>query len=375
MTDDLIIIPATDEQYLVEQLISYIGNKRKLVPFIRDVVIEIKDELSKGKVSVFDGFAGSGVVSRSMKKHASVLHTNDLETYARLINECYLSDPTAEQKADINDYIDYLNVNKLTKEFDTGIIEKLYAPADDENIKQAERVFYTNENAKIIDNIRRLIARDVPEEYQTYMLAPLLHQASVHNNTSGVFKGFYKNSSTGLGQFGGNARNCLSRITNEIELQQPIFSAFPCETHVYQADTNELIKTLPEVDIAYYDPPYNQHPYGSNYFMLNVISNYVEPEEVSKVSGIPTDWNKSAYNKKAEAITAFASLIGDTKAKYILISYNTEGILSVDELTAIFERFGKVTLRKKVYPVFRARRKSETLTHRNLDELIFVVQK
>ena len=365
--------PKNDDDFVSSQLISYIGNKRKLVDFIESAVIDLKAHLGKDKISFFDGFSGSGVVSRAMRKHASLLIGNDMETYSHLIGKCYLSNQSEVPMELLEEKIALLNLNRNTTKFGEGIIEKLYAPKDDNDIQLGERVFYTNQNAKIIDNMRRMIGEFEPELFP-YLIAPLLHEASVHTNTSGVFKGFYKNSATGIGQFGGNARNCLNRIEAEIMLTAPIFSKYECDHVMYQSDTNELIKELPEVDIAYYDPPYNQHPYGSNYFMLNVIADYIEPTEVSNVSGIPVDWNKSAYNKKKEATEAFKGLISNTRAKYILISYSTEGIMSVDELTDIFKNYGKVSILTKSYPVFRG---SRNLSGRSktLDELIFVIEK
>jgi adenine-specific DNA-methyltransferase len=94
------------------------------------------------------------------------------------------------------------------------------------------------------------------------------------------------------------------------------------------------VKELPDdIDIIYLDPPYNQHPYGSNYFMLNIISRNIEPEELSKVSGIPKKWNKSKYNSKSTAFDAMRDLITESlkKATYILVSYNNEGIIKNED--------------------------------------------
>ena len=46
---------------------------------------------------------------------------------------------------------------------------------------------------------------NVPEDLKVYLLAPLLSEASIHANTSGVFKGFYKDSKKNIGKFGGNS--------------------------------------------------------------------------------------------------------------------------------------------------------------------------
>ena len=54
-------------------------------------------------------------------------------------------------------------------------------------------------------------------------------------------------------------------------------SRFECDYVVHQMDANHLVGDVGGFDVAYFDPPYNQHPYGSNYFMLNLLVNYEEP--------------------------------------------------------------------------------------------------
>ena len=133
----------------------------------------------------------------------------------------------------------------------------------------------------------------------------------------------------------------------------PILSQNNCNVHVFQGDSNIVCKKLPHVDLAYLDPPYNQHPYGSNYFMLNLINNYKEPDNVSSVSGIPVGWNKSTYNKKNEALESMRQLCNDLNATYILISYNSEGFISYEEMVEMLEQLGEVRAFDKKYNVFR----------------------
>src|SRR6185312_3073078 len=106
-------------------------------------------------------------------------------------------------------------------------------------IQPGERVFYTRRNALYLDSARRAIA-NLPENLQPYFLAPLLAAASVHANTSGVFKGFYK-SRDGIGQFGGHGKDALARILKPIALQLPVLSRFECETHVTRMDANAFV--------------------------------------------------------------------------------------------------------------------------------------
>ena len=344
---------AEKKEYLTEQIITYLGNKRSLLNFIENAVNLVLKELNTDKIDTFDVFAGSGVVSRFLKQYSTNLYSNDLEDYCYTINSCYLSNEDDINMEELKYWYNYVN-DLLTNKplLQDGFIARLYSPKDDQNIQPGERVFYTTRNARYIDTARQYI-EDVPEPYKTLLLGPLLYEASTKNNTSGVFKGFYKNSSTHLGQYGGDGKNALNRIMADIELKLPILSQNHCNVNVLQGDSNIICKQLPHVDLAYLDPPYNQHPYGSNYFMLNLINNYKEPQIISSVSGIPTNWNKSNYNKKAEALTSMQNLCRDLKATYILISYNSEGFISYEEMVKMLKELGTVRVFDKKYNVFR----------------------
>jgi adenine-specific DNA-methyltransferase len=360
------------EEYLTRQLITYIGNKRALLDFIGNGIGKVQRKLYKNKLKTFDVFSGSGIAARYFKQFSELLIVNDLEKYSALINECYLSNEDEIDFSLLREYYQEL-ISKSNKGLIKGIISELYAPNDDKKIKSHERVFYTSRNAMYIDTIRQLIDK-IPQNEQKYFLAPLLSEASIHANTSGVFKGFYKNKETGIGQFGGKNRDALFRITGDIKLPFPVFSNFNCDTIICNNDSNEIIKMLPEVDLAYLDPPYNQHPYGSNYFMLNLILDYKYPEKTSKVSGIPKDWNRSAYNKENHALNALTHLVENINAKYVLISFNSEGFISVEQMKHMLKRFGKLEVLETKYNVFRG---SRNLNNReiHIKEYLYLLEK
>lgn len=360
-------------EYLSDQIITYLGNKRALLSFIGAAVEEVRTELDKAKLDIADVFSGSGVVSRYMKQYADTLYVNDLEDYCESINRCYLANA---EDVDICQLENYYTVIKSKLDNDPlrdGFIAQMYSPADDQDIQPGERAFFTTRNARYIDTARQLI-EEVPEPYRVYLLAPLLYEASVHNNTSGVFKGFYKNSRTGIGQFGGDGRNALTRILGDIELKMPIFSRFSCRVQIHKEDANRLAVALPQVDLAYIDPPYNQHPYGSNYFMLNLINNYCRPTAVSRVSGIPVDWHKSQYNKKATAKESVRRLCSDLNARYLLISFSNDGFIQKDEMLELLSQLGEVRVWDKDYNTFRGCR---NLNGRDLHikEYLYLVKK
>ena len=367
-------IPHIENQdYLNKQIITYLGNKRALLYFIEEGLAIIKKKLDKKKLDIFDLFSGSGIVSRFFKKHANRLIANDLEKYSEVINRCYLTNFSQFNKNAFVEIYNSIIFELENKSLKKGIITELYAPEDDNNITLGERVFYTRRNAMYLDTARQLID-NVPAEYKNFLLAPLLSEASIHTNTSGVFKGFYKNSKTGLGKFGGDKSNALPRILSDIHIPFPVFSNFECDVEIYRHNSNEIVKHVNEVDLAYIDPPYNQHPYGSNYFMLNLLTDYLKPKKISNVSGIPADWNRSSYNKNRTAITVFKDLIGNIKAKYLLISFNSEGFISMEEMISLLKEIGKIEVLETHYSTFKG---SRNLRNRKIHvkEYLYLVDK
>ena len=364
--------PGEKKEYLTQQLITYIGNKRALLGFIEEGIARIQKKLQKKKLRMADIFSGSGIVARFFKQYSDLLIVNDMENYSRVINECYLSNEDEIDMPLLQNYYREMQA-ELSLPLKRGIVSELYAPLDDGNIKAGERVFFTSRNAMYMDTARQLIMK-IPKEKQKYFLAPLLSEVSVHANTAGVFKGFYKERETKIGQFGGSNQDALSRIKGDIDLPFPVFSNFNCETIVYNGDSNKIAETIPEHDVAYLDPPYNQHPYGSNYFMLNLVLDYEYPENPSAVSGIPENWNRSFYNKKSKALDSLTELVEKIKSRYILISFNSEGFVKYGEMTSMLEKAGKYEVLETKYNTFRGSRNlSKRETH--VKEYLFILEK
>jgi adenine-specific DNA-methyltransferase len=331
-------------EYIKQPMLTYIGNKRKLINDIEKIIINLKEDIGKGKLVLCDLFAGSGVVSRMMHSHSCKLISNDLEKYSYSVCKAYLDKPSNTDIKKINDHIDKMNNIAINGPFnENGIISNNYAPKDTNNILEGERCFYTRENALIIDTLREYIKNNVEEYLKDYCLAPLLVKSSINNNTAGVQKGFYKDKHTGIGAWGGTGANSNGRITKRIVLDKIIWSEHNSDIHCYNKDSNQLIKELDnDIDICYIDPPYNQHPYSANYHILNTIYvNQIDTSTLSKVVGIPNDWTRSVYNKEQSAITGMTDLLKGvmSKCKYAILSYNNEGIIPVKILEEILSTY------------------------------------
>lgn len=369
----MIQVVQENDKYLTDQLITCIGNKRNLLPFIGKALSLVREREGKSALSFFDVFSGSGIVSRYFRQFASCIVANDLEPYATTISRCYLSPSSLMRSPEFVAVWQSIR-NKLDHEpLLTGPLSRHYAPQDDTHIGQGERVFYTSRNARYLDTARALIAQ-APLQWQDLLLAPLLSEASIHANTAGVFKGFYKNAETGVGTFGGKKGDALSRIMGNIHLELPVTSAFDCPAIVLSGDANEVSRIAPEVDIAYLDPPYNQHPYGSNYFMLNLLVDGNEPEKPSAISGIPAHWNRSRYNKRIEAALALEDLVSSLKASYLLISFNSEGFISRGIMETLLQKFGEVHIMETPYSVFRGSRNLAG-REKQVTEYLYLVKK
>ena len=366
--------PVEDSRYYRDQIITYIGNKRSLLESIRRAVDDVQAELGKERLRILDGFAGSGVVSRLFKSIAGRLVVNDLEPYARVIGNCFLANRSSVDQTRLDGVVANLN-RRIDSDSGngSGFIERLYAPKDDESIQFGERVFYTRNNARRLDQFRMLIGEQDSDIFDLLM-GPLLSAASVHANTAGVFKGFYKDKNTGRGKFGGSGSDALQRIKGEIRLQAPILSNFECQVEVHQRDTNDLVTDVGDFDLAYLDPPYNQHPYGSNYFMLNLLVDYQEPQDFSKVSGIPTNWNRSSYNRRRRSLERLTDVVNRVDARYVLLSFNDEGFIMPRDLRSMLGELGPVREVKLKHNTFRGSRNLHARrTH--VTEHLFLVRK
>ena len=143
---------------------------------------------------------------------------------------------------------------------------------------------------------------------------------------------------------------------------------------VLQSDANIAAGQVSGIDLAYIDPPYNQHPYGSNYFMLNLLNGYERPTRISRVSGIPTDWQRSGYNVRAKSLPLLADLLDKLDTKFLLVSFNNEGFIRLDAMRSMLSGLGNLLEFDMKYNTFRGCR---NLRNRevHVKEHLFLVEK
>lgn len=330
--------------------LNYIGCKHTLFNSLLTVCKENIDDMDNK--TFMDLFAGTGTVGFNMSKYFKSCDANDLEYYSYVINYALLKCNYTEKLQDI---IDVCNGLKTLVE---GLVYNNFSINPN-----CERMFFTNENAKKTDTIRQYIQQLLelklitqPEFY--FLLGSLLVSVDKVANTSCVYgaylKEFKKSAIKPLG---------LQPIHTRTEINE--------QNNVFNELAEKLVKTDNQYyDVIYMDPPYNQRQYSANYSPLNYIALYDESIVLTGKTALIENYNKSDFCKKKEVNKAFSSLIGDAKCNYLIISYNNEGILDINELKNLLLSKGFVKLYKIKYTKFKAQ---QNVDKKFVEEYIWVV--
>ncbi len=375
--------------YLTRHLIAYIGNKRALLGFLAEAIGSLPGGTPPGRVFL-DPFAGSGAVSRLARLMGFRVRANDWEPYSWVLNGAHLG-VEAREAARLFGGAGGLEralaaLNGLPAPPEEGrYISRHYAPRDTQQADyRRERLFYTAENARVIDAVRGRIEElypgfDLPPvalKEKMLLLAALLYPCATHTNTSGVFKACHKG-------FGGHGRDALKRILAPVRLEAPVLFDAPFPAQVFRLEAADFARRAGGADLCYLDPPYNQHQYGSNYHLLNTVALWDRPpvDDSLRADGrlrdkaaIRGDWSltRSAWCYRDTALPALRGLLDALDCRHLLLSYNTEGIIPFEELVDTLAGQGRVTFATNEYVKYRGGRQSPQRQVHNLELLLAV---
>lgn len=318
--------------------LNYIGCKHKLFNTLLFVCKENIDNM--GKKTFLDLFAGTGVVGFNMLSHFSICYANDIEYYSYVINFALLMCNYTEN---IQKIIDTCNNLDLIE----GLIYNNFSPTT-----TSERMFFTNENAKKTDTIRQYIQRlfdngEITDKEFYFLLASLIVSIDKVANTSCVYgaylKDFKKTALKTMVLEPIHKRNTINHCNNVYNMLAENF-----------ANTDSSY-----YDVIYIDPPYNQRQYSANYSPLNYIAHYDKKIVLKGKTALIENYNKSNFCKKTEVKESFTKLIEGLKCNYLIISYNNEGLLSIEEFQQILMKKGLVKLYKIQYNKFKSQQNVE----------------
>ncbi len=309
---------------------NYIGSKYSLLDFLETTIEEVTG-YKKGDNYVFaDLFAGTGIVGQTYKANGCTVISNDIQYYSYVLNKHYIENiPELDTSL-----LDTLNNLQPVQ----GFIYNNYCEGSGSG-----RNYFTNENGMKCDAIRIEIERlhstgQIDDHLYFYYLASLVNSIDKYANTASVYGAFLK--------------HIKKSAKKEFQLELlPVVSGNIGET--YNEDINILARRI-RGDVLYLDPPYNARQYCSNYHVLETIARYDNPK-LSGVTGLrDSSDQKSKFCSKRTVAETFEDLIKNAQFKYIFLSYNNEGLMSLDTIKEIMSRYGKYCFFTKEYRRFKA---------------------
>lgn len=311
---------------------NYIGSKLKLCQHFLPETIKSVCGIDLSQKIFCDIFAGTGIVGRTFKTSVKKVISNDIEYYSYILNKNYIENHCPLENAE--NLVSELNELSLCED---GFIYKNYCLGGN-----GERQYFSDENGKKIDSIRIKIEEwkntgKINKNMYYFLLASLLESADKVANTASVYGAYLK--------------NLKKSAQKQMILESADFELNDNEHEVFKSDANELITRI-SGDILYLDPPYNSRQYGANYHILNTIAEY-KPFVPKGKTGL-REYTRSKYCSVSSVKEEFENLIKNANFKYIFLSYNNEGLMSVEDVRGIMRKYGRYDLVQTDYQRFKA---------------------
>ena len=306
----------------------YLGNKYKLMPFIKKVV----RVNCKNCSSFFDVFSGTGVVAEAFRDYDLI--TNDL------LHSNYVS------------HYAFFSSDNFDKE---KLIELIDSWNNISNIKEENYMsinfgdkYYSREIARKIGYIREEISKlakdnKINKREECILITSLIYAMDKIANTCGHYDAYRKSKN----------------YNNDLVLKFPNIKKCKGGNQIYNMDSNQLVRSV-RADIAYIDPPYNSRQYSDTYHLLENVARWEKPE----VHGVAAKMDRSNIKSDyctSKAFETFKDLIDNLDAKYILVSYNNMGEkgdnrsnarITDEEILSILREKGEVQVFEVKYKAF-----------------------
>jgi len=334
--DIILLLTAPAEEapvYVSTKTIRYIGCKQKLLKYIHEAIGRCSEELRslepmRGPCVLFDAFAGTGTVSAHFAANGYNMIACDILSAPSVLTRCMIgitSDNIQFTKilpstttSPVNDVLTILN----TIPEKTDYIATTYTPLGD-------RMYFTESNGRKIDAIRIQIQTWLQEgritnDENNFLLGCLLVAVSLVSNTAGTYGAYNKIWDR--------------RAEKPLTLVNP-FILGDKKHMVLHGDVKTFLAAH-DYDILYIDPPYNERQYGNYYHILETIIRNDKPT-VKGVTGVRdcSDVKSDFCNSKLVE-SALEELIKTTRSKYIVMSYNNEGLISKDRILTLMNKYG-----------------------------------
>lgn len=284
------------------RLIKYIGSKRRLVPALGELC-----RLS-GARTALDLFCGTTRVSQEFKRQGLFVTAVDSARYSEVLAQCYVAtDADAVDPGELSAALQHLSALEGVDGYFT------------ETFCRQSR-FFQPHNGMRVDAIRQAIEDDYRgTDLYPLLLTSLMEAADRVDSTTGVQMAYVK--------------QWAPRSFNDLELRLP--EVLTGAGRAIRGDATALAATLGPFDLAYLDPPYNQHRYFSNYHIWETLIAWDAPEHYGvacKRIDVRDDSTRSVFNSRHQMPVALKQCIADVDARVLVLSYNDESWIGIEEL-------------------------------------------
>lgn len=352
----------------------YIGNKENIINKIYNILLDNNVEGEK----FFDFFSGTTNVARFYKDLGYTVESSDVMYMSYCLQKAYIENneeplfkkiiQTLPQQSmgyklfasPLDTVVDYLNQIPDVK----GFIYNNYTPEGTKELEQP-RMYFSNENGLRIDAIRQQIETWNKEELLSdteyyILLTCLIETVSFYANVAGVYAAFHK-------KWDPRAIKRLELRTIKIHNNKKI-------NKVYNSNSLDLLEII-DTDILYLDPPYNERQYLPNYHLVETIAKYDNPK-IKGVTGMREYENKrSTFCNAKTALRDLETIIKTAKYKYLIMSYNSEGIMPQEEIINMMSKYGTVKLEQFQYARFKSNNNGLSKTKKHIYEQLYILRK
>lgn len=306
----------------------YLGNKYKLLPFIKRVV----ENECKNINTVADIFAGTGAVASAFIDKKII--TNDIMYSNYICHVAWFSSEHYSEEKIIKIITQYNNLKVAEDNYMSDNFSNTYFSLDD-----CRKIGFIRQDIEDKFNSGDINARE-----RALLITSLLYAMDKIANTCGHYDAYRQGV----------------EFEKHLELYVPQPEPNVNENNVcYNMDTNELAPEI-EADLIYIDPPYNSRQYCDSYHLLENVARWEKPEVFGVARKMDRTALKSDYCTQ-KATVAFENLIDSIHAKYILLSYNnmankgndrSNAKISDDDIMKILSKKGKVKVFSEDYKAF-----------------------
>ncbi|MFT3714442.1 MAG: DNA adenine methylase [Gordonia sp. (in: high G+C Gram-positive bacteria)] len=282
--------------------IKYLGSKRVLVPVLGDLLA------ASEATTALDLFTGTTRVAQEFCRQGAFTTAVDLATYSEVLAQCYVEiDANTIDRTEVAAAIKHLQSLPPVRGYVT------------ETFCEASRYFHPK-NGERIDAIREGIDEHYGDSrLRPILLTSLMEAADAVDSTVGLQMAYLK--------------QWAPRALNDLTMKIPEFT--PNSGRAVRGDATELVHSLPRVDLAYLDPPYNQHRYFTNYHIWETLVRWDKPEHYGvacKRIDARDPSTKSVFNAKRDMPPALAETIKNVDADVVMVSFSNEGYVPLADL-------------------------------------------